>query len=221
VRGLPKGVSPKAHDFCRSLRLEGICRKECEQRVYPLVQSTASPSTPVGRELNDVWFLCVPRARLSRLGERRQEAIRVHRPPPLGWRDRCAIKHGRSTGDLDRRQTIWLKDRSFNRSSLSRSLRLCRDISEGGARSQAGGRDPCRDVRTGGRLHPAASDQDHRRGRKAVSWRPGNRARRPALDARNGQRPRRRPKGHAQVTDLKAARADPASVALSRGRIAG
>jgi hypothetical protein len=66
------------------LRLERICGKKCEQRVDPLVQSAATPAPPVRRELNDVWSLYgARRARLSRLGERRQEAgIRVHRPPP-------------------------------------------------------------------------------------------------------------------------------------------
>jgi hypothetical protein len=93
---LPKRVSPKAHNFCRApLRLEGIRRKEREQRVYPLVQSSATPPALLRRELNDIWFLYDVRwARPSRLGGRRQEAgIGVHRPPP--WVDQTAAPLGR------------------------------------------------------------------------------------------------------------------------------
>jgi len=54
-RRLPKPVSPKAQNFCRvPFRLEGIHRKEREQRIYPLVQSSASSPAPVRRELNDI-----------------------------------------------------------------------------------------------------------------------------------------------------------------------
>jgi hypothetical protein len=54
-RRLPKRVSAKAQDFCRAFfRLEGIRRKQREQRIYPLVQSSAGSPAPVRRELNDI-----------------------------------------------------------------------------------------------------------------------------------------------------------------------
>ena len=95
-RCLPKRVSPKPQNFGRvCLRLEGIRGKEREQRIDPLVQSSASSPAPVRRELNDIWFLDDVRwARPSRLGARRQEAgIGVHRPPP--WVDLTAAPLGR------------------------------------------------------------------------------------------------------------------------------
>jgi hypothetical protein len=93
---LPKRVSPKAQNFGRArLRLEGIRGKKREQRIDPLVQSSASSAAPVRRELNDICFLDDVRwARPSRLGGRRYEArIGVHRPPP--WVDLTAAPLGR------------------------------------------------------------------------------------------------------------------------------
>jgi hypothetical protein len=96
ARRLPKRVSPKAQNFGRArLRLEGVRGKKREQRIDPLVQSSASSPASVRRELNDICFLDDVRwARPSRLGGRRHEArIGVHRPPP--WVDLTAAPLGR------------------------------------------------------------------------------------------------------------------------------
>jgi hypothetical protein len=113
------------------LRLERICGKKCEQRVDPLVQSAATPPPPVRRELNDVWSLYgARRARLSWLGERRQEAgIRVHRPPPSIGVTAAPLSRVSQRETLIGVKIFGLS--MISNSSLSRSSRLCRDISMG------------------------------------------------------------------------------------------